>query len=347
MTTKIRPRTIAVLAAFVGLLGVVAVTIPSSGAAEPSVVRLNLGSDGRYFEYGTERQNLSTQNNSCEVKAPAPNTPNIMALSSSPNQSTPGLGPDGIGVKLSRSSGNGTPCTQVEAAETLTLAPGATLGSKLFKSVRLDLEMTGDAKVILKFSGGATGTTPDVYELQTGTSIQQAQKDEWTPADKLPPYLVSSGPGDQVDACAAPNSSGPNSGGNDNCQWTIVPAKTFSTVTLTTTQGTVSLEGGGDFPSAQDRDSLFVHRQLGPDSGRRQSIHQRGHDAERKQCPGQRQRPEWRPHEGRACRRYFPREPVTGRERHIHLRAGSQLQRAGLVHVQGQRRNARVPCRRP
>ncbi len=43
MTTKIRPRTLAVLAAFVGLLGVVAVTIPSSGAAEPTVVRLNLG----------------------------------------------------------------------------------------------------------------------------------------------------------------------------------------------------------------------------------------------------------------------------------------------------------------
>ena len=47
MTTKIRPRTLAVLVAFVGLLGVVAVTIPSSGAAEPTVVRLNLGSDGR------------------------------------------------------------------------------------------------------------------------------------------------------------------------------------------------------------------------------------------------------------------------------------------------------------
>ena len=152
----------------------------------------------------------------------------------------------------------------MEAAETLTLAPGATLGGKLFKSVRLDLEMTGDAKVILRFSGGATGTTPDVYELQTGTSIQQAQKDEWTPADKLPPYLVSSGPGDQVDACAAPNSSGPNSGGNDNCQWTVCPLKTFSTVTLTTTQGTVALEGGGDFPSNQDRDSLFVIANSGP-----------------------------------------------------------------------------------
>ena len=69
MTTKIRPRTLAVLVAFVGLLGVVAVTIPSSGAVEPSVVRLNLGSDGRYFEYGTStpRQYLTTPQNGCQI----------------------------------------------------------------------------------------------------------------------------------------------------------------------------------------------------------------------------------------------------------------------------------------
>ena len=177
---------------------------------------------------------------------------------------------------MSRSSGNGTPCAQVETAETLTLTPGATLGGKLFKGVRLDLEMTGNARVILRFSGGATGTTPDQYVLQTGTSIQQAQKDEWTPATSaaLPRQLGARRPGRR---CAAPNSSGPNSGGNDNCQWTVVPLKTFSTVTLTTTQGTVSLEGGGDFPSTQDRDSLFYIANSGPTAVGRQLDDQRGH----------------------------------------------------------------------
>ena len=73
MTTKIRPRTLAVLAAFVGLLGVVAVTIPSSGAAEPTVVRLNLGSDGRYFEYGTTRQNLADAERTAARSSSPPN----------------------------------------------------------------------------------------------------------------------------------------------------------------------------------------------------------------------------------------------------------------------------------
>ena len=186
-----------------------------------------------------------------------------MALSSSPNQSAPGLGPDGIGVKLSRSSGNGTPCTQVEAAETLTLAPGATLGSKLFKSVRLDLEMTGDAKVILRFSGGATGTTPDVYELQTGTSIQQRRRTNGRPRTSCPLLGHLRRPGDRW-MRAPPNSSGPNSGGNDNCQWTVVPGQDLQHNHPDHHPGTVSLEGGGDFPSARTRTRSSTC-QLGPD----------------------------------------------------------------------------------
>ncbi len=64
------------------------------------------------------------------------------------------------------------------AVETLTLKPGTSLSGKLFKGVRLDLEMTGNARRVLKFSGGATGTTPDQYILQTGTSIDAAQRAE-------------------------------------------------------------------------------------------------------------------------------------------------------------------------
>ena len=43
--------------------------------------------------------------------------------------------------------------------------------------------MTGNAVVVLRFSGGATGATPDQYVLQTGTSIDAAQRAEWTPAE--------------------------------------------------------------------------------------------------------------------------------------------------------------------
>ena len=64
-------------------------------------------------------------------------------------------------------------------------------------------------------------------------------------------------PTDRVSACAAPNSSGPNSGGNDNCRWTVTPGFNFNTVVLTTEIGTVALEGSGDFANDPNFDSLF------------------------------------------------------------------------------------------
>ena len=127
-TTRIRPRTLAVLAAFVGLMAVVAVTVPSSGAAAPSVVRLNLGADGRYFEYGTQRQNLTPAKNGCQITSAEPLI-DLSSTTTAGNQSSPGLGPDGIGVKQSPSSGNGSPCTQVESIETLRLKPALTSGA--------------------------------------------------------------------------------------------------------------------------------------------------------------------------------------------------------------------------
>ena len=267
MTTKIRPRTIAVLAAFVGLLGVVAVTIPSSGAAESSVVRLNLGSDGNYFEHGTTRQNLTIAKNGCQITSAQP----VMALSAAgTSQSQPGLA-GGIGVKYANSSGNGTPCSQTDNLERLILKPGTSLSGKLFRAVRLDLEMTGNALVKVTFSGVPAGTGTGLlrtYTLQTGTTIDAAQKrppEGLEPDyDTTAPYFVSSAPGDEVDGCASPNSSGPNSGGSDNCQWTVSPGFDFDTVTLTTVQGTVSLEGGNDFPSGEDMDSLFYLANAAP-----------------------------------------------------------------------------------
>ena len=270
MRITIGPRTLAVMVGFVAVLGAVAMTLPASGAAEPTVVRLNLGSDGRYFEYGTTRQNLETVKSACELKATSAAGP-VIALTSTPSgggsRSAPGLGPDALGVKQSPSSGNGTPCSQVESVETLTLKPSTSLGSKLLKGVRLDLEMAGNALVKLTFSGGST-PTPVTYTLQTGTSITDDQKGPPTGPeadyDTAEPYLVSSLGNELVDACAAPNSSGPNSGNSDNCQWTVMPVKAFSTITLTTTIGTVSLEGGGDFPASSDNDSLFYLANSGP-----------------------------------------------------------------------------------
>lgn len=230
---------VATLAGFVFTLG---------ASAAPATVRLHLGTDGKYFQYGSTTQNLTTAAGTCKINSPS----SVMALSSTPSSSAPGLGTDGIGVRSG--SSNGSPCQQVDPSESLTLKPGTALAGRSFTGVRLDLEMTGNAVVKLTL---ASATKSKVFQLQTGTSIQAAQKAE-ADYDKTAPYTASSSPGDEVDACAAPNSSGPNSGPNDNCQWTVQAGFAFTSATLTVAScGTVSLEGSNDFGSNPDYDTLF------------------------------------------------------------------------------------------
>ena len=245
----IKHKALRVVAAVVFLTGVLGVVAIASGGAEPSAVRLHLGSDGQYFKVGTTTQTLTTAKNSCAITS----AQTVMALSATGSQAVPGIAAESIGVK-SRSGANGTPCSLVDATEALTLKPGTSISSRTFSGVRLDLEITGNAVVKLTLS---RGTTSAVYQLQTGTSITAAQSSE-PDYDTTVPYNASSSPGDTVDACAAPNSSGPNSGPNDNCEWTVQPGFNFDTVTLTTVSvGTVSLEGSSDFGNNPDYDSMF------------------------------------------------------------------------------------------
>jgi VCBS repeat-containing protein len=218
----------------------------SGATAVPSEVRLHLAGNGRSFSYGTTVQNLTTAKSTCVINSAEP----VMDLSSSGTQSAPGMVPDGIGVKGTPSSGNGTPCGQVDGSEVLRLSPGSALAGHTFTGVRFDLEMTGNAVVVLTLSKGATSK---VYRLQTGTSITVP------PADTSPPYFVTSGPTatDLVSSCAAAQSSGPNSSGSDNCQWRVTPGFNFDTIAIATSIGTVALEGSNDFGSDPAFDSLF------------------------------------------------------------------------------------------
>jgi VCBS repeat-containing protein len=227
-----------------------AVFVSGSGAAAvPSAVRLHFANGAGSFSYGTTVQNLTTGKNSCVINSAQP----VMVLSSSGTQSAPGLVPDGIGVKGAPSSGNGSPCGQVSSGEVLKLTPGSALGARLFTGVRLDLEMTGNALVQLTFSHG---TTSALYQLQTGTSVTPDQTSE-PGYDTVAPYLVSSGPGDQIDACAAASSSGPNNTIFDNCEWTVLPGFSFDHISISTNLGTVALEGSSDFGGDPNYDSLF------------------------------------------------------------------------------------------
>ncbi len=241
-----RSRALAALMLAATAAGVM-VAVTTSGAA-PNELHLHLGTDGRYFQYGNTTQNLTLAPNSCKITSAEPLI-DVMSNGST----APGLGPDNsMGVR-SNQGGNGTPCSQVDQTESLTLKPGTAMTGKSFSGVRMDLEMTGNASVTLTLASPSNSAT---YKLLTGTSITPAQAGEPDYVTTVP-YTVSSSPGDTTDACAAPNSSGPNSGPNDNCQWTVQPEFDFTTLTLTTTAGTVSLEGSADFANNPAFDTVF------------------------------------------------------------------------------------------
>ncbi|HET6968678.1 MAG TPA: Ig-like domain-containing protein [Ornithinibacter sp.] len=255
------------MSACIGITAAVALIVTTSGADPlPSAVRLHLGEDGRYFAYGSTVQPLTTHRNGCQITSAEP----VIDLSSpTPSTAQPGLGADGLGVKGSNASGNGTPCSQIDGLETLVLGRGASLGSRLFTGVRLDLEMTGNGVVTLTFTpptGGSTGGKPTTYTLQTGSQIDPLQTLE-PGYDSDPnnlPYDVSSTPTDSLDACAAPNSSGPNSGGSDNCRWLVQPGFEFASVTIAAAVGTAALEGGGDFGGGEAFETLLYLNNSAP-----------------------------------------------------------------------------------
>ncbi len=261
-TTPRRRRALALLSAVTGLAATVAVVLPTLAEPAPAFVRLHLDDDGRYFELGGTKQHLVPAQNGCQLTNASRNGP-WASLSSDPDGSDPGIGPDGLGVKRSRSSGNGSPCEQVDSSETLTIAAGSSLAGKRFTGVRLDVEMAGDAVVELTFvppAGGSTGGKLATYRLQTGTSIQPDEADD-ADYESLPGedgvYDAVSAPGDETDACASPNSSGPNSASSDNCRWLVQPGFVFTSFSLEASPGTVSLEGGGDYPAGTDADTLL------------------------------------------------------------------------------------------
>ena len=88
------------------------------------------------------------------------------------------------------------------------------------------------------------------------------------PLDTTMPFTVdSSAPSDLSDNCAASTSSGPNNSGTDNCLWTVDPKVPFDSFSLSTTRGTVSLEGSGDFMGSAAHDTLLYLSNSAPTAG--------------------------------------------------------------------------------
>jgi hypothetical protein len=236
----------ATLAVAATALGATLAVLPAFGSQE--VVRLHFAADGSSvaFSYnGTSQPLIPTTR--CEISTGSSAGPLITLTS---NRKL-GLNSNGIGVKTGGSQG--TPCGRADTTETVTLAiptAGVLEGRTITKMV-LDLELKGNAWVEVQLLRGGN-TIGGPFGLQTGSSIQSGL----TPLPG-PPYLATSTATQPVAACASPSDSGPDSGANDNCLWTIDPGSEFDTATFTVRVGEFSLEGSGDFGGNSDYDSLF------------------------------------------------------------------------------------------
>ena len=239
-----------------GVLAAAALTVllitPVSGTSHENALRLHLGSDYQSFSDGTISQPLAVGNRGCALSAESIAGPLVML--SANNGRAPGLVDLSIGVKSGGS--NGTPCSLTDDRETLILESAP--GRPNWASLRLDLELKGNAWVVLDLFAG--DTPAGTYELLTGSSIAAYNAANGT--NEMPtegfPYTALATATDPVAACANPSDSGPDSGPNDNCLWTILPEGGFDKVVVTTEVGSVSLEGSGDFGNDPDHDTLFV-----------------------------------------------------------------------------------------
>jgi hypothetical protein len=246
--------------ATVSAVAISATTWIGASAADDATgdyIRLHIGSDSTpAFTYpGESPQVIKPAKNNCVIDL-TPQT--LINLTAGPgSQAKPGIANFGIGVKPTNSSGNGNPCAQTDPTETLTLKPGSSslVAGRSFDKVRLDLEMTGNAIVKLTVGNGTNGPS-QVFKLQTGTRISGPEQTELD--SDLTPNDITTDSNDPTDACAAASSSNPNSGGADNCLWTVDPNITFTDITLTTDPGgTVALEASADFANDAGHDSLF------------------------------------------------------------------------------------------
>jgi hypothetical protein len=189
-------------------------TLPDAG-----VLRLRLGAQD-HFRFEPTSGSASTQaisvGSQCRVVLGSPNLVSFSATGS--GNAYAGFNGNAIGVK-GGGEGQGTPCGQIDAGQTLTMNLGSALGGKMIDFAEIDVEGKGNA--VFKIDGYvANGSSATLVASET--------------------YETSVGGSD----------SGPDSGDSDNFRVrfpksgkTTVNRLVFSIVG---TQGSASLEGGSD-----------------------------------------------------------------------------------------------------
>ena len=163
----------------------------------------------------------------------------------------PGLTQLGMGVKQGGS--NGTPCSEIGGNEVLVIEPAAGKpdAALAWYKLFLNVQPKFDGWVHVEMYSGITMVAH--HQLLTGDSIAAFNAanpllpPEGVGIDDSVPYTATTSVGNEIEACANPSDSGPDSGPNDDCLWTIDPEVVFDRVEIYTTVGSVAVKGGGDF----------------------------------------------------------------------------------------------------
>lgn len=189
-------------------------------------------------------QQIVTSNN-CKITVDGP-----LALLSSSDHG-PGMFKKSIGVNSG--GAQGAPCGQVASPEELTLSLGPDMPVAV--QAALDLELTGShrgtAKVDIVLSLGET--TVGTYQVRTGKAIERGKGVDSTTKK---PYTVTAAASDPIVNC---HSETGNSGYENNCYVTLIPAGPFDAITFQPLKGEMSLEGGGDYgKKANDFETVFT-----------------------------------------------------------------------------------------
>jgi hypothetical protein len=235
-----------------GILSLVAVlsllfaTMPATGQTSSGerVLRLHLAADGDYWQWDGASpvvQQTITAGGNCLINQPS--SPSLVLLQTSP-ENRAGMKDHSIGVKSGGSTG--VPCSRVDGSEILTVKLAGQLADNVMVSAELDLELKKNAVVVAKFFNNGVQVGPVAgFTVKTGNQVSAPQTGE-------PPFAATND-----DDCGGSSDSGPDSGINDNCRWTLNPGVEFDALQLSATNGEASLEGGGDFGTDPANDSLF------------------------------------------------------------------------------------------
>jgi hypothetical protein len=220
---------------------VVATTVaaPAGASTNPFADMVTIETSGNTTAakfYGANRsvaptvQTLNGRNCAIAIGAASVSGP-VMRLDATLNGVTSNVGVNAGSIGAAeRSNSNGQSCGQVNTGTTLeTLS--IDLAGRAASTAVLDIEV--QKNVVVK-AIATVGGVAEVFYLYTGTS-----------------QIPDPAPTGAVTTCKkGETSSAPNSNSADNCKWQITPTGTFTSLELTTAEGSpgqFSLEGGSDW----------------------------------------------------------------------------------------------------